>query len=87
MITKNSIIKSSYDWKVFVIVIVLFFLIELFTTPFGGGSSGFPFNTCTHGSVIGFKGECNWLNIMLNLFGYYIVSVLVLSIIKSKQGR
>lgn len=85
MLTRNTIIKSMYDWKALVIVIVLFFLIEFFTTPFGGGNSGFPFETCTHGSTIAFKSECSWSNITLNLTIYYVISVLIITLIKSKQ--
>ncbi len=86
MINKNSILKSLYDWRVLLAVMILYFSIELFTTPFGGGSSGFPFNTCTHGSIADFQGECNWNNIVLNLFIYYTVSVFILTIIKIRRG-
>lgn len=85
MVDKKLIIESLYNWKVFLAVIILFFLIEIFTTPIGGGYSGFPLNTCTHGSIISFKAECNWINILLNLLGYYIISVLIFIIIKKNK--
>ncbi len=86
MINKNSILKSLYDWRVLLAVVILYSSIEFFTTPFGGGSSGFPFNTCTHRSIIGSQGECNWVNIVMNLFVYYVVSVFILTIIKIRRG-
>lgn len=85
MAKKKSIIKSLYDWRILIAVFVLYRAIEFFTTPFGGGSSGFPFKTCTHGSVIGFQGECDGKNIILNLLSYYIVSVLILIVIRMRK--
>lgn len=86
---KKSILKLFYDWKIFLIVIVLYFIIEFLTTP-AGGFSGFPLKTCPHfggfapQAVGGFapQAECSSVNVVLNLFIYYIVLVIFSIIIK-----
>ena len=80
---KRMVVKSLYNWKTLILVLILFKLIEFYTTPFGGGFSGFPFDTFTHTSVFpvpdDFEKECNIFGIVLNLFIYYLCSVLMVS--------
>ena len=66
---KRMVVKSLYNWKTLILVLILFKLIEFYTTPFGGGFSGFPFDTFTHTSVFpvpdDFEKECNIFGIVL----------------------
>jgi hypothetical protein len=91
---KKSFVKSLYDWKTFVFVILIFSFIEIGTSPFGRGYTGFPFNTCTAGSTVldndGHAiggGECNYFNIIFNLIIYYIVIVISNTLIKMEYSK
>lgn len=82
MKNKNLLIELFYDWKVFIMVVFCYIFIHIATTTIGGGWSGFPFHTCSYGSVLGFVSECNFLNIFFNLLIYYFVSIFILILIK-----
>jgi hypothetical protein len=78
---KKSILKLFYDWKIFLIVIVLYFIIEFLTTG-AGGFSGFPLKTCPHWGGFDNQVSCIRINIALNLFSYYVVLIIFSIIMK-----